>query len=332
MNLSSENRVDRENMSRLPRVSAIITAFNGGPFIADAIESVLAQSMPVHELFVIDDGSTDETFAIVEPYIELGVRLIRQENRGIAGARNRGIAESTGDLIAFLDCDDLWAPEKTAVQVQHLIEKPDTGLVTCDIWWWDVQTNQRQMKQLPIGSTQAAIRRRLAIRNYIGNASGVLIPRRVLEAVGNFDPKQIWAEDWDLWVRIAERFPISIIRRPLMVYRGTSISVTTKNLWARSQGYYEQARRVIRSRPVFWRPLLILHAWGWREYFRTLCARNERMSRGRYLLHAVLALISWPFEETRSKFGHCARALLGERIFAWYQAFRARSGLQPGTG
>src|SRR6266851_2397170 len=282
-----------------PRVSAIITAFNGEAFIAPAIESVLGQTRPVDEIVVVDDGSTDGTAAIVERYRSQGVRLVRQENRGCSEARNRGIAETTGSLIAFLDCDDLWVSEKTERQIEHLLGHPEVGLVTCDPWWWDAEANQLAVRPLRPGNTQGAIRRRLAIRNYLGNPSAVMVRRSALEVVGVFDPAEIYAEDWEMWRRIASRFEVAIVRAPLMVYRA------------------------IRSEKAIWRPLLLLHALAWREYFKSIYARDQNR-RWSYLLHALASFLCWPIEETSGKLRLIARALLGERFFTTYKLLARR--------
>src|SRR5947209_13220762 len=97
-------------------VSVIIPTYNHGRFIADAIESVLAQTYPVSEIIVVDDGSTDETQEVVEKFGEK-VRYIEQANAGVSAARNTGIENSDGDLVAFLDADDTWLPEKIEKQV-----------------------------------------------------------------------------------------------------------------------------------------------------------------------------------------------------------------------
>jgi len=309
------------------RVSAIVTAFNGEPFIAAAIESVLGQTRPLDEIVVVDDGSTDRTPAIVERYRSRGVRLVRQENRGSSEARNRGIAETRGSLIAFLDCDDLWAPEKTEQQAQQLIDHPEVGLVTCDTWWWDAQADQLEVRPLRCGATQSAIRRRLAVRNYLGNPSGVMVRRSAVEMVGVFDPAEIHAEDWELWRRIASRFKVSILRSPLMVYRANPYSLTRRQGDERPDGYYALARRAIRSESLLWRPLLVLHALSWREYSKTVYAR-DRDKRWQYLFHALASFLCWPIEETSGKLRLVARALLGERIFTAYK-HHARIGPPP---
>src|SRR3982074_2664398 len=107
-----------------PRVSVILPAYNGARFIVAAIESVLAQTRPVDEFVVIDDGSTDDPAKIVDRFRPRGVRLIRQENLGVIGARNRGISETTGELIAFIDQDDAWLPGKTELQIKYLTSHP----------------------------------------------------------------------------------------------------------------------------------------------------------------------------------------------------------------
>lgn len=108
-------------------VSAIIPTYNGGRFLAQAIESVQAQTYRPVELIVVDDGSQDDSAAIAQRYAQ--VRLFRQANQGVATARNRGVVESRGEFIAFLDQDDRWTPDKLAIQVKHLQENPALGYV-----------------------------------------------------------------------------------------------------------------------------------------------------------------------------------------------------------
>ena len=313
------------------RISAIITAYNGEAFVADAIESVLAQTRPVDELVVIDDGSTDNTAQVVERYRERGVRLVRQQNRGLSNARNRGVKETTGNLIAFLDCDDVWTPEKTALQSQLLAANPEAGLVTCHSWWCDVQSGRGGLYFQRLGRTHAVLRRKLAVRNYVGNASGVMTRRRVLDEIGGFDPSQVWAEDWELWLRIAERYRIMLVDRPLMTYRVVPDSLTQQRRWARSDAYYRFSLAAIRKvKPVFWRPILFLRSWSWREYSWAVCARLEGLPRWRYLAHAFLALISYPFEWTVEKSKDLIRALLGESFYKIYRVLRPLGVRAPG--
>jgi glycosyltransferase involved in cell wall biosynthesis len=318
------------DMSQRPRVSAIVTAYNGAEFIADAIESILAQTQPVDEIVVIDDGSIDNTADIAESYRSRGVRCIRQENRGLPGARNRGIAETTGDFIAFLDCDDSWLPEKNAVEVQYLVEHPEVALVTGHAWWWNPSTGQRWMERVDVAG-RSNIAREILVNNCVGNASAALLRRRTLEDVGAFDPKQIWAEDWELWMRIMSRARIGFLDRPVIVYRVVSTSLTHQRTWDRVSGYYQLSRQAIRNfRPIWWRHILFARAWSKREFGRTAIASIEGHARQRYLRHAICAFVSYPFERPIAKIKHIVRALGGPTLYKRYQFLRrARSRPQP---
>jgi len=309
-----------------PRVSAIVTAYNGGQFIRDALESILAQTRPVDEVVVIDDGSTDDTAPIVERYAERGVRLVRQENRGLPEARNRGIRETTGELIAFLDCDDMWLPEKTKIQVDYLADHPQVGLATCLTSWWEPQSGRRGFWKPRLPGANGT-RRQLVVHNAVGNASAVMVRRHVLEDVGQFDSNQIWAEDWELWRRVAERWRIESVDCPLIIYRSTSNSLTQQKRWSRVEAYYQFARSAIaRFRPAYWRPVLFLQAWSLREFGRAGCAKIEGMPRWKYLRHSMLALFSYPFQLATEKAKSFARAVVGERFFSAYRSARDHCG------
>jgi glycosyltransferase involved in cell wall biosynthesis len=111
------------------RVSVVLPVYNRAAYVGEAIESVLAQTLPPDELIVIDDGSTDESLAIVESFARAELRIFRQENRGIGAARNRGLGMATGELIAFIDSDDLWERVKLELQVRAMLENDDVQLV-----------------------------------------------------------------------------------------------------------------------------------------------------------------------------------------------------------
>jgi glycosyltransferase involved in cell wall biosynthesis len=110
------------------RVSVVVPTYNRAELIQEAIESVLRQTTPVHELIVVDDGSTDSTCELVRAYGDRAV-LLRHDHRGAAAARNRGLARATGDWIAFLDSDDVWTPTKLEKQLQYLDRHPQCGFV-----------------------------------------------------------------------------------------------------------------------------------------------------------------------------------------------------------
>ena len=113
-------------MSERPRISVVIPAYNRAHLVGEAIQSVLDQDFPPHEIVVVDDGSTDDTAAVAARY---PVRVISQDNQGIGGARNRGITESSGELLAFLDSDDRWMPNRLSAQMRRLAAPPPVDLV-----------------------------------------------------------------------------------------------------------------------------------------------------------------------------------------------------------
>src|SRR5690349_11891161 len=119
-----------------PRVSVAITTFNQAQYIGDAIRSVLQQSYTDLEIVVVDDGSVDQTPEVVAQFGH-DVRYIRQKNRGVAGARNRAVEASRGELVAFLDGDDLWEPDKLARQIELYDRYPNVGLLAGDVLMFD---------------------------------------------------------------------------------------------------------------------------------------------------------------------------------------------------
>ena len=104
----------------MPTVSVIVPAYNAARFIEGAIDSVLAQSYTDFELLIVNDGSTDDTLARCERYSDPRIRIVKQDNRGLAGARNSGVREACGEYLAFLDADDLWRNDKLERHVEHL--------------------------------------------------------------------------------------------------------------------------------------------------------------------------------------------------------------------
>ena len=119
----------RGALPETPLVSAVIAVRNGEEFVAESVESVLSQTWSRIECVVVDDGSDDATTSVVSAFEDDRVRLVRQPHSGVSTARNRGIKEGRGDLIAFLDADDVWRPAKIARQVEAFREHPGAGMV-----------------------------------------------------------------------------------------------------------------------------------------------------------------------------------------------------------
>jgi glycosyltransferase involved in cell wall biosynthesis len=197
-------------------VSVIIPTYNRGWIVRDAIDSVLGQTYADFELIVVDDGSTDRTPQILDAYGDR-LRVIRQANQGVSAARNRGIGDASGPLIALLDSDDIWLPAKLGVQVDFF-EKNPAALIcqTEEIWIRNgLRVNPGKRHRKPSGMI---FERSLEL--CLVSPSAVMVRRELFEKVGLFDESLPACEDYDLWLRVGCRFPVHLIDKPLTIKRG----------------------------------------------------------------------------------------------------------------
>ncbi len=198
------------------KVSIIIPTYNRGHVLPDAIDSVLAQDFRDYELIVIDDGSTDNTLTILDRYPER-IKVYRQPNQGVSAARNHGIAMSSGNLIAFLDSDDLWLAQKLSVQVAFFNANPKSLICqTQEIWIRNgIRVNPKKRHQKPSGQIFEK-----SLELCLVSPSAVMIRRSLFDSVGLFDESLPACEDYDLWLRISCRYPVYLINKPLTVKKG----------------------------------------------------------------------------------------------------------------
>jgi glycosyltransferase involved in cell wall biosynthesis len=205
-------------------LSVIIPARNAESFLGEALDSVFAQGVPDPEVVVVDDGSIDATVSVAERYGR-GVRVIRQEASGSARARNRGLDATSGDLVAFLDADDLWVPDKTRLQLSLLDERPEIGLVFSDMvaFRGDRQEESTYFQQR--GFTGECTLSSIFLHDMISTPT-VILRRACLEAAGRFDESLPIGQDTDLWFRIALAHPFAVVNRPLVRRRFHDANVT----------------------------------------------------------------------------------------------------------
>jgi glycosyltransferase involved in cell wall biosynthesis len=184
----------------MPSISTIITTYNRAGLLAQAIQSVLAQTYPDFELIVVDDGSTDNTRNVVESIADARIRYIWQENQERAVARNTGLASSRGQYITFLDSDDRFLPDKLQAQVSMLELHPDIGMVMGG--WEDVDAEGAHIRTVRGWDGQTS----MGAQNWLFDCPTViganLIRREWLIRVGGFNPEQVPGEDTDLWIRL----------------------------------------------------------------------------------------------------------------------------------
>ena len=218
-----------------PAISAVMPAFNAERFLAEAIRSVLAQSLPPVEVIVVDDGSTDSTGEIARSFGE-PVRCIRQQNAGPSAARNRGIREARGEFIAFLDADDWWLPGHLAAAARVLVAHPHLRWF-CAAYEIHTADRARVIRQVYTGPLVENAYfedcfRAMALHGII--CTDVMVIRRdVLLEAGGFHETFLRGEDRDLWFRIALRYPqIGYSRAPAAIYwRCRSDSLTASDTW-----------------------------------------------------------------------------------------------------
>ena len=202
--------------SKKPLVSVIIPTYNRGWILQEAIDSVLEQDFHDYELIVVDDGSVDNTPAILKAYKD-EITVLRQANQGVSAARNSGIKAATGRLISFLDSDDLWLPRKLSAQVQFFNDHPKAVITQTQERWIrnGVRVNPKKRHHKFSGMI---FERSLAL--CLVSPSAVMIKKSLFNTVGIFDESLPACEDYDLWLRISCRYPVHLIETPLIIKRG----------------------------------------------------------------------------------------------------------------
>jgi glycosyltransferase involved in cell wall biosynthesis len=211
-------------------VSVVIPTHDRRDLLARALRSVLAQRGIELHVVVVDDGSADDTRAMVAAIGDPRVEYVRHaEPLGVSAARNSGIAAATADWIAFLDDDDLWAPDKLRLQI-HSVQESDRR--------WSFGGSVLLTPSLEIAGAGPCppperVRDELPLRNIVpGGASSVVVHRAILEQVGTFDTSLRHMADWDLWIRIAQTGPPAGVDAPVVAYRlhGSNASVDTNDI------------------------------------------------------------------------------------------------------
>jgi glycosyltransferase involved in cell wall biosynthesis len=241
-------------MSNKPLISTIIPSYNSARFVLQAVQSALEQTYSPVEVIVVDDGSTDDTRNRLASLKDC-IHYVYQSNGGVAKARNRGISEAQGELIAFLDADDQWLPAKLQKQWECLQVNPNVCLVHTDLYRLYESSGARVYKYRD--------RKRFSGYCYSeffwGNAvmtSTVLVTRSCLEEIGRFDEeiRDPSTEDLDLWLRIARHFPLAYIDEPLLLYREHATNGSHNQRKMLENEYYVLAN-ALRADPALWRAL-----------------------------------------------------------------------------
>ncbi|QLA16548.1 glycosyltransferase family 2 protein [Desulfolutivibrio sulfoxidireducens] len=197
-------------------VTAIIPTYNRAGMVGEAVDSVLSQTFGDFELFVVDDGSTDDTAGVLARFEDPRLAVVRTRNRGVAAARNLGVGMARGRFVAFLDSDDTWLPEKLARQTAYMERTGLAASQTQETW---IRRGRR------VNPRRAHLKRdgdffQSALALCLVSPSSAMIRGEFFDRVGGFDEGLPACEDYDLWLRMLLRGPIGLVDEELTVRRG----------------------------------------------------------------------------------------------------------------
>lgn len=208
-------------------ISVVIPTFNREHLLSRALESVLAQCRPASEIIVVDDGSTDETCALMAGRFP-GCQYISQVSSGVSSARNHGIKAARGNWIAFLDSDDEWLPTKLKNQEKLIFKQPHLRIChTEEIW----MRNCRRVNAMKKHTKSGGYIFQRCLPRCVISPSAALIQRSLLFEVGLFDETLPVCEDYDLWLRICARYPVGYVDEPQIVKYGGHDDQLSHRYW-----------------------------------------------------------------------------------------------------
>lgn len=239
-----------------PLISVIIPCYNSAKFVVHTVKSVLSQTFADFELLIIDDGSTDETGQVISTFLsDARVRTIfHEKNKGLPAARNTGIRNAKGSLIAFLDSDDTWLPQKLETQVEAF-DDPQVG-VCCVEAYIEHRDSTIIFEQTAFPS-EDDLYSALLFRNVIpGSASSVVVRKQCFEEVGVFDESLIASEDRDMWIRLSARYKFAFIDSPLVTINRSQEHHMSDNFERMARGYEGFIRNREKDIPERFRYLL----------------------------------------------------------------------------
>lgn len=285
-----------------PMISVVIPTHNRRERLARAIASVYAQTWPNIEIVVVDDASSDDTPAYLQNLAlsDPRVKVVRNElAQGGGGARNCGIAEATGDYIAFLDDDDVWVPEKLDVQLSMLLAKPGVSAVSCGFVAEFPFFGKRAVRVVAPLDEQQLLR-----SNHLGGASMCLTSKAALLAIGGFDPKLRSGQDWDLWLKLYGQGEIVVSDQALVRYiPHTGVRITSnpkstysgrRRIYFRYRSKMERATRLsLLCELMYCRRILLAigsraKLSGFVQVFKAAIGRNSLRYTYRFAKHLML--------------------------------------------
>ena len=263
----------------MPLVSVVMAVYNGEKYLAEAIESILGQTLTDFEFIIVDDASQDGSAAIIHEYLrrDTRVRLIQLEkNVGQAAAQNRAIAESRGEYIALMDCDDVSLPDRLRLKLEYLQGHPEIGIVGAGVQLVDQELQPISAKDYPLRHAEIVLRLLLLASAMSGAA--ILMRREVWEEVGPYERWPISTQDTEFYTRAVSKTRIANLPACLYLYRQHGNNLTVSNIPVRIDKAQTIRRRWLRrveakASPDFidrldWLSMGINLDWRERQLFR----------------------------------------------------------------
>ena len=306
-------------------VSVVIPVHNGEHFLGRTLASALAQTYESLEVVVVDDGSTDRTGNLVEAAAarDNRIRLFRTQKSGVAAARNLGISKARGKLIALMDADDLWHPEKIARQVGVMqASSPAAGLVYC----WSIAIDENDLI-IPAAaslrrksSAQGRVTAQLARSNFLENSSSPLIKRSCIDAVGGYDTslRVSHAADWKLYLALSEICEFAVVPQYLVGYRQSTQNMS-RNVAAMAQAMELVTRWLFEKWPKIPEEVRRESVYNTNVYLAALAIEsNQFVAALRYRAIAYKAYPTALLERSVFRFGaHVLARMVGLRRGWW---------------
>jgi glycosyltransferase involved in cell wall biosynthesis len=302
-----------------PRISAIVPAYNCSEFLRGALDSVLEQTLVPDEILVVDDGSMEDLRSIVMNEYAPRVQYIHQQNLGVGLTRNTGVQNTTGDLIAILDCDDIWIKDKTELQVAYMQANPQAVMVSGQKLWWNMENDKKFLVTYP-QYPMNKLRREIMVHNIVGSPSMIMFRRDALLQAGLFSALP-WGQDWECWIKLSMLGEVGYVDQPVVVYRWHTSNVSHQNRLARVDCLEGISMSAIRTyQPILLRPFFWARAksnfLGMKEDF----SRREGIAPLRRRFYALAALLLWPGDNFRQKVITFFREFFGEKLYQQVKA------------
>jgi glycosyltransferase involved in cell wall biosynthesis len=304
----------------MPTFSVIIPVFNGGKYLARAIASVLAQTLPDFELILVDDGSTDDAVERAASFKDSRLTILSQPNSGAPTALNRGISVARGEYVAFLDADDLWRPDKLQIQSESFKAHPEGDLAFTGLTYVDPNDQPLGLPQrTPSGSFSFD---QIFIDNVVGSSSVVAARRAAVDVVGGFDRTMLYLFDIDLILRIARLRPSNVlgIPEPLTLYRRHAGQQTSD--WRIISAYWSKLVEKLKTlEPIRIERLERRAQMNMTRYLSYLAYEQRDPSTAWSLLHQAWRASPIEFSTDRRNWklglACCSELLLPARLYQW---------------